>query len=89
MALAEGMYYGKPVVTFNIPGSGVNYVSIKDETGLEVPNRDVEAYAEALKKLAANKELRERYGAAGKKRVEENFLNTQFKRNILGVMNSL
>ena len=24
LALAEGMYFEKPVVTFNIPGSGVN-----------------------------------------------------------------
>lgn len=89
LALAEGMYYGKPAVTFTIPGSGVNYVSIKNETGLEVPNRDVKAYAEAIKKLASDKGLREQYGAAGKKRVEENFLDTQFKGNILKVMNGL
>lgn len=89
LALAEGMYYGKPVVTFTVPSSGVNYVSVKDETGLEVENRNVKKYADALKKLAADDDLRHRLGAAGKKRVEENFLNTQFKDNILNVVNEL
>lgn len=89
LALAEGMYYGKPAVTFTIPGSGVNYVSINGETGLEVPNRDVEKYAEALKELAEDEELRTRMGIAGKKRVEENFLDTQFRNNILKVVNGL
>ena len=89
LALAEGMYYGKPAVTFTIPGSGVNYVSIKDETGLEVPNRDVKAYAEALKRLASDEKLRRQMGAAGKKRVKENFLNTQFKDNILRIIEEL
>lgn len=82
LALAEGMYYGKPAVTFTIPGSGVNYVSLDGVTGIEVPNRNVEAYAEALKKLADDPNLRKKYGAAGKQRVEENFLDTQFKENV-------
>ena len=81
LALAEGMYYGKPAVTFTIPGSGVNYVSINGETGIEVENRNVKKYAEAMKKLADDVELREKYGDAGRKRVEENFLSTQFCEN--------
>lgn len=89
LALAEGMYYGKPAVTFTIPGSGVNYVSLDNETGIEVPNKDIKKYAEAMKKLAEDEEMRKRMGAAGKKRVEENFLNTQFKDNILKVMEKL
>lgn len=89
LALAEGMYYGKPAVTFTIPGSGVNYVCLNGENGIEVPNRDVKAYAEAMKKLAGDETLRKRLGAAGKKRVEENFLNTQFTDNILNVVNGL
>ncbi len=81
LALAEGMYYGKPAVTFTIPGSGVNYVNINGETGIEVENRNVKKYAEAMKKLADDAELREKYGDAGRKRVEENFLSTQFCEN--------
>lgn len=89
LALAEGMYYGKPAVTFTIPGSGVNYVSIKGETGIEVENRNVEAYANALSTLAGKKELRDRYGKAGKKRVEENFLSTQFCINVKNIISAI
>lgn len=28
LALAEGMYYSKPAITFTIDGSGVNFVSL-------------------------------------------------------------
>lgn len=89
LALAEGMYYGKPAVTFTIPGSGVNYVCRDKEDGLEVPNRDVKAYAEALKRLAFDPALRRKMGIAGKKRVEENFLSTKFKDHILALVGSL
>lgn len=89
LALAEGMYYGKPAVTFTIPNSGVNYVCLNGVTGIEVPNKDISAYAEALKKLADDKDLRDKYGIAGKKRVEENFLNIQFKDNIVRVIDGL
>ena len=82
LALAEGMYYQKPAVTFTIPGSGVNYVCINGETGIEVENRNVAQYANAIKMLANNPVLRKTYGNAGKIRVENNFLSTQFYRNI-------
>lgn len=55
LALAEGMYYEKPAVTFTIPGSGVNYVSLNRVTGIEVENRNVEKYADAMQTLAQNK----------------------------------
>lgn len=89
LALAEGMYYEKPAVTFTIPGSGVNYVCIDGETGIEVENRNVEEYARALEILAGNAELREKYGKAGKKRVEENFLSTQFCENVKNLIADL
>nr|WP_304578706.1 glycosyltransferase [uncultured Acetatifactor sp.] len=89
LALAEGMYYGKPAVTFTIPGSGVNYVCLNGEDGIEVPNRNVEKYAEAMMILGNDKELRNRMGAAGKKRVEKYFLDSQFKGNILKAINEL
>ena len=34
LALAEAMYFNLPAVTFNIPGSGVNYVCVNNVTGL-------------------------------------------------------
>ena len=73
LALAEAMYYEKPAVTFTIPGSGVNYVSLNRVTGIEVENHNVEKYADAMQTLAQNKELCLKYGKAGKERVKTIF----------------
>lgn len=89
LALAEAMYYEKPAVTFSIPGSGVNYVCLNGETGIEVENKNVLKYAEALEKLAADESLRKQYGKAGRKRIVDNFLSTQFYENIKKTIHSL
>lgn len=89
LALAESMYFGKPAITFTIPGSGVNYVCLNGEDGIEVPNRDVKAYAEAMIKLADEPALRTTYGENGKQRVINNFLDTQFKQNIHKTIDAL
>ena len=82
IALAEAMSFGKPSVTFTIQGSGVNYVSLNGVTGIEVENRNVEKYAQAIITLAENGELREKYGMAAKLRVKELFTNERFDENI-------
>lgn len=51
LALAEGMYFSKPAITFTIPGSGVNFVSLNEKTGIEVENRNSAKYAEAISEL--------------------------------------
>lgn len=89
LALAEGMYFGKPAVTFTIYGSGVNFVNLAGVTGIECPNSDSHAYAEALRKLALDPELREKMGVAARKRVEEHFTPDQFKKNLLFIMDSI
>lgn len=89
IGLAEAMYYGKPSVTFTINCSGVNWVSINNETGLECPNGDVKAYADAIMKLAANKSLREKLGNQAKERTMENFTYTKLKENTLNLLESL
>lgn len=78
IALAEGMYFEKPAVTFAIPGSGVNYVNLDKVTGIECPNGDVKAYADALTSLANDESLRTKYGKEGKKRVVDNFMYDSF-----------
>ena len=89
IALAEGMYFGKPAVTFTIEGSCVNYVNIKDVTGLECPNSDSAAYAKALKKLADDPELRQKLGSAGRQRVLDNFTFDTFCDNIRDMIEKL
>jgi len=83
LALAEGMFYGKPAVTFTIKGSGVNYVSPDHVTGLECPNSNSDAYARAMTELADSEDLRRLYGDAARRRVEENFTFAEFKHNIV------
>ena len=89
IALAEAMYLGKPAVTFNIPGSGVNYVSLDKCTGLEVENGNYERYAEAIKMLASDNQLREEYGKAAKSRVEAMFTEKIFKEELNSIIQSL
>ena len=74
VALAEAMYCGTPAVTFTIEGSGVNWVSINGETGIEVPNGNVEEYAKAIDTLLSNDTLASNYAENAKARVKDNFL---------------
>ena len=89
LALAEGMYFGHPAVTFTIEGSGVNYVNLDGVTGIECPNGDSKAFAEALKTLSGDEELRNKYGEAAKKRVIDNFTYATFKKNIADLVTGL
>ena len=82
LALAEGMYFGKPAVTFKIPGSGVNYVNLDGVTGIECPNCNSHAYADAVKLLCEDDELRQRYGENARKRIIDNFTPCIFEKNI-------
>lgn len=92
LALAEGMYYGKPAITFTIPGSGVNYVNLDKVTGIECANKNVTEYAASIVKLINNEDLRTKYGNAARKRILENFTEDVFKNNleklILGDVNN-
>lgn len=85
-ALAEGMYCAKPAVTFTIPGSGVNYVNLNGITGIECPNGDSKAYAEALVKLAGDEKLRKEYGEAARIRVIKNFTAEQFQSKLISLL---
>lgn len=89
LALAEGMYFGHPAITFTIEGSGVNYVNLDGVTGIECPNADSKAFAEAMKTLAGDKDLRSRYGEAARKRVIDNFTYATFKKNIQALVTGL
>lgn len=73
VALAEAMYCYTPAVTFTIVGSGVNWVNLNGVTGIEVPNKDVIAYAQAIDKLLMDEPLAQKYGEAAHQRVVENF----------------
>lgn len=89
LAQAEAMYYEKPVVTFTIKGSGVNLVNVNGVTGLECPNSDSKAYAEALMKLANDADLRKKMGQAGREHVLKNYTEAQFVKNVGILLNDV
>jgi rhamnosyl/mannosyltransferase len=68
----QAMASGKPVISTSVP-SGVPWVNRHGETGLVVAPGDVEALRHALAMLVADGALRARLGAAGQRRVEEEF----------------
>ncbi len=69
LALAEAMYCKCVPVTFTIEGSGVNEVSLNGITGIEVDNRNVHQYAEAIDTLLKGGNLRLAYGESARQRV--------------------
>lgn len=89
LAQAEAMSYGKPVVTFTIAHSGVNYVNLDGVTGIQCPNADAAAYASALKRLMESEDLRRQYGLQAKKRVQDNFSAEMFKGNLKKLLNTV
>ncbi len=89
LSLAEAMYYGKPSVTFTVKDSGVNFVSVNGLTGIEVENRNVRKYAEAIEKLSADGSLRERYGNAARVRVCTLMTFSKFSQSIKNLLADL
>jgi glycosyltransferase involved in cell wall biosynthesis len=68
----EAMACAKPVISTDVP-SGVSWVNQHERTGLIVRAGDAESLRTALTRLMPDAALRERYGEAGRRRVEEEF----------------
>lgn len=73
MVLAEALCCGLPAVTFTIPGSGVNEVSVHGVTGLEVPEIDEQKLAEAIDTLLRDKEMHSRFRKNAPEHIRQNF----------------
>lgn len=86
LALAEAMSFAKPAITFTIEGSGVNYVSLNGITGIEVQNGHSEQYAEAVKMLGSNSQLRNEYGTSARDRVNQLFTFNRFKDSVCSLL---
>ncbi len=71
IVLLEAMAKSKPAVASGI--GGITDVVSDGETGYLVPEKDPDALAERISALANDRELRERMGDAGRRRVEEHF----------------
>jgi glycosyltransferase involved in cell wall biosynthesis len=68
--LNEAMEFGVPIVTTHSTGAAPDLV-IENENGFIVPANDVDALADALKKLVSDESLRSRMGAASRQYIEK------------------
>lgn len=73
VVLAEAMYCKTPTITFTIEGSGVNWVSINEHTGLEVENKNTQEYAKAIDRLLMDQKFSNSLGQQAKERVKQLF----------------
>jgi glycosyltransferase involved in cell wall biosynthesis len=73
VAMLEAMLMGKPIVATAIAGSGVPWVNVHGQTGLNVSVRDTPALTAALRALLADGALRQSLGAAARQRYEDEF----------------
>ena len=84
----EAMACGKPVVNTCLD-SGVPFVSVDGVTGFTVPPRDSDALASAINRLLDDPGLCERFGEAGKRRVEVEFTARMMARRTLDVYRTI
>lgn len=68
----EAMACGKPIVNTRLD-SGVNFVSLDGLTGFTVPPANAQALSQAINTLLDDPVLRDRYGRAGRRQVEQEF----------------
>jgi glycosyltransferase involved in cell wall biosynthesis len=79
----EAMCFGLPIVGTEI--AGVREQVEDDVNGYVVPPSDPGALADALERLMSDSGLRERMGAAGRRRVLERFSTERYVEGVLGV----
>ena len=79
----EAMASGCPLINAGIAGSGVNWVSPHEESGLTVPAKDPGALAAAALRLWQDGELRRQLGAGGRERAQREFTQEIMAQRVL------
>lgn len=82
LVLAEAMYCYCPTVTFTIAGSGVNWVSLNGETGIEVKNGNSRLLADAIDSLLTDDSMRNQYAQNARRRVLKYFVMDEIKKSL-------
>jgi glycosyltransferase involved in cell wall biosynthesis len=83
LVVLEAMAQGRPVVATSV--GGTPELVVDGETGLLVPPGDVDALAEALRRLLADSALARRLGEAGRARVRAEFDAGDASARVLGL----
>ncbi len=71
LVLVEALYFGKPLVTTNVEGSGMSYVNKHNETGLVVPPKDPRSLAEAINKILSDENIYRKFSKNALERFKE------------------
>lgn len=69
VVLLEAMLYAKPLISTEVPGSGMSEVNIAGKTGLTVPPQNFKLLARAIKTIISNPQKAQNMGISGRKRV--------------------
>lgn len=85
--LPQALLSGKPVISYRIDGAPE--VVLPDETGILLPPGSVEELASAVLRLAADSELRHRFGRTGRERFTDRFRHQTMTRQIREVYQSV
>jgi glycosyltransferase involved in cell wall biosynthesis len=87
LSLLEAAAYGRPLVATDVPGC--REIARRGVNALLVPPDDATALADALEQLAADSELRHRYGAASRHLAETEFSSTRIGEEIVALYRNL
>lgn len=83
LVLLEAMAHARPVVACDVPGSGVGWVVRHGESGYKVPVGRPRALADAIARLASDRERADRMGLAGRQRLTTIFSIERSARMVL------
>ena len=89
VVLAEAMYCKATPVCFTIKGSGVNWVNINGKTGLEVENKNVKAFAQAIETLLSDDQLRLQLSENAHQRIKELFTMNTIEKQIKNIYQNI
>ncbi|MDM3872372.1 glycosyltransferase [bacterium SCSIO 12696] len=85
----ESMMFGKPVISTEIPGSGVPWVNQHGNSGIVVPPKSAEAICAAVIRLHDNENLYSAMSNGARKRFEEFFLVEKMVKEIVQIYQGL
>jgi glycosyltransferase involved in cell wall biosynthesis len=86
-SLLEAAACGRPIVATDVPGC--REIARNCVNALLVPVENPEALAEAIQRLAGDRELRVRFGAAGRQLVEREFSSARIGKEIVALYDRL
>ena len=87
LTLLEAAACGRPLVATDVPGC--REIARAGFNALLVPPDDAQALADAIDRLAADPDLRARYGRAGRDLVEREFSSQRIGRDVVGLYRRL